>query len=178
MLQLTLSFPLPAKAGEKILCATTEINIASCETTTGEYVSICAHRGGNAYYRFGSRSKNEQDFEFSKDKQIFRWLDSNTYITFFGFDHGNLSYVFGVPQETLGATAFLVVREKRERFTYNETFTCTSNSFGDKKFKSQAVLDIDDDLVRCGDEIIFPPLENADQSRAVALCDEKTIQAR
>jgi hypothetical protein len=145
-----------AVADERNLCRAVEVNVASCETTNGKYASICAAREGLVYYRFGGYSKVELDVEFSAGRQIFRWVDLNTYITFFGFNRGGYSYVFGVPQETLGATAFLVVKKAGERFSYDENFTCKSNSFGEKDINSEAIKDVEDERVR-GNGFLFPP---------------------
>lgn len=156
---VSMFFLAEAVGDERGLCSAAEINVASCETTKGKFASICAAQGGLVYYKFGSYSRVELDVEFSAKKTIFRWVDLNTYITFFGFNRGGYSYVFGVPQETLGATAFLIVRKAGERFSYDETFTCISNSFGEKNLRSKAIHDVEDESVRRGG-FLFPPSES------------------
>lgn len=69
-----------------------------------------------SYIRGWSLFESELDIKFSARKQMFRWVDLNTYTTFFGFNRGGYSYVFGVPQETLGATAFLEVKNQAKDF--------------------------------------------------------------
>ena len=145
-----------AVGDERNLCRAVEVNVASCETVKGKYASICATREGLVHYRIGRYSKVELDVKFSARKQFFRWVDLNTYITFFGFNRGGYSYVFGVPQETLGATAFLEVKKSGERFSYDETFTCFSNSFGNKNISSDVIKDVEGVHVRGNGFVFFP----------------------
>ncbi|UOK35910.1 hypothetical protein [Pseudomonas palleroniana] len=150
--------PSPVQGEENSLCALAETKIASCETTKGKLVSICS--GNNkvdVYYRFGELLGTELEVKFRQEKKLYRWLDLNTYITFLGFENGGYLYVFGVPQETLGARAFLNVRKAGSAFTYEDTFTCNSNSFGDKTLASQVITDVADDLVRTKEGLVFPP---------------------
>lgn len=157
--KLVMLFPLVTQGGEKNLCTTAEINIASCETTKGKYVSFCANQGGNIHYRFGGLSKSELIVKFSEKRKMFRWIDIETYTTFFGFNRGGYSYVFGVPQETFGATAFLIVKKSDEVLSYNDTYICVSNSFGDKYLKNKAIQDVQDSLIRTKGGLMFPPLK-------------------
>lgn len=146
------------QAEEADLCAAAETKIASCETTKGKIVSVCS--GDNrveAYYRFGTPLDVELEVKFHQGRSLYRWVDLNTYITFFGFRRGGYLYVLGVPQETFGARAFINVRKAGSDFSYGDTFTCRSNSFGEKMLASKAITDVVDEAVRTKEGLVFPP---------------------
>lgn len=80
-------------------------------------------------YRFGFNSEVELDTVFSIQVPLSRWVDVVTYTVYFGFRGGRYSYVFGVPQETLEAKAFLdVAKDDKDVMTAE----CTDNYFGEK----------------------------------------------
>ncbi|WP_248730529.1 hypothetical protein [Pseudomonas sp. MWU13-2517] len=147
-----------AQGEERGLCALTETKVASCETTKGKLVSICSSKNrGEAYYRFGTPSDVQLEVKFHLGRELYRWFDLSTFIMFFGFEDSGYSYVFGVPQETLGARAYLHVRKAASVFSYEDTFMCHSNSFGDKSLASTAITDVADEVVRTKDGLVFPP---------------------
>ncbi len=151
-------FSLSVESAEKDLCLLDEVKVAGCETTKNRFASICSSKsGGRVSYRFGRLSKVELDVLFREGREIFRWVDLNTYITFFGFSNGGYSYVFGVPQETYGARAYLHVQKTGSVFTYGDTLMCLSNSFGEKMFQGGAIVDVSDESVRTDRGLIFPP---------------------
>lgn len=106
-------------------------------------------------YRFGTKSKIELDAAFSSKAPISRWVDSATYTTYFGFRRAEYAYVFGVPQETFGAKAFLEVTKENRPHMSSE---CTDNSFGEKEMDSKAIQEVKDSVVR-DNGFVFPPYE-------------------
>jgi hypothetical protein len=145
-----------AYASETTLCRINEIVIASCrlDEAKGRVVSFCANTNKNIVtYRVGSNSDLEMDIKFSKRKPVSRWLDIGTYTTYFGFRREAYSYVFGVPQESLGAKAFLEVIKNDKIIA---SLDCTDNSYGEKNIDSEAIISVGDDSVR-DNEFLFPP---------------------
>jgi hypothetical protein len=155
-----------AKGDDENLCGPSEVEVASCslEGKDKKIVSICANeKSKQAYYYFGTRDEIELSLTFSLNNKMYRWLDSVTYVTFLGFNQKGYSYVVGVPQETFGAKAFLFVKESKVSLDFNSPRFCTSNSFGEKSFVSDAIEDIDDETVRNGG-FIFPPNSKVNSS--------------
>jgi hypothetical protein len=141
------------------LCQFQEVRVASCMLEGGErrIVSICADQAGKVYYYFGTRRKIELRVRFSTDRKIFRWINSDTYATFFGFNRGGYSYILEVPQEILGARATLYVKKSEELFDYDSPGRqCTNNSFGEKNLVSGAIENVDDKSIKNGGGL-FPP---------------------
>lgn len=133
--------------------------VASCklDENKNRTLSFCASADRETMlYRFGTRPTIELMKSFSSENPVFRWIDTATHTIYFGFRSSGYAYVFGVPQETLGAKAFLDVTNLNRPVM---THTCTGNSFGRKSIVSEAIKDIDDNLVR-GSGFIFPPDSN------------------
>jgi hypothetical protein len=152
-----------AKESKDDLCEPDEIMIASCnlDEKINRTLSFCASTDNKKIlYRFGTKSTIELIKGFSSENPVFRWIDTTTYTTYFGFRSSGYAYAFGVPQETLGAKAFLDVTNLNRPVM---THTCTGNSFGRKSIVSEAIKDIDDNLVR-GSGFIFPPDSNLTNS--------------
>jgi hypothetical protein len=141
------------------LCRSNEIEIASCQLEGAHMktLSICADQQKESIsYYFGTRQKIELNVNFSSSNKIYRWLDSETYATLIGFNQAGYSYVFGIPQETLEAKAFLLVKKSSAQLDFSSPRLCTANSFGNKNFMSDAIYDVDDKVVR-GKGFQFPP---------------------
>lgn len=144
---------------ETSLCTSDEVMIASChlKEKKNRTLSFCASSDKKKVsYRFGSNSKVELDTVFSIEGPLSRWVDVVTYTVYFGFRHGRYSYVFGVPQETLGAKAFLDVARDNKNVMSAE---CTDNSFGEKSLSSEAILEVEDGSIR-NNKFLFPPSSN------------------
>ena len=138
------------------LCEPDEIMVASCrlDEKKNRILSFCASADSKTiFYRFGTGSTVELMKNFSSENPVFRWIDAATYTTYFGFRSSEYAYVFGVPQETLGAKAFLEVTSLNRSVMSR---TCTDNSFGRKSIVSEAVREIEDSVVR-GADFLFPP---------------------
>lgn len=141
---------------ETTLCKTDEIMIASCllNEKKQRILSLCSSADKlNISYRFGTRSKVELDVIFSNKEPVSRWVDVTTYTTYFGFRLKEYAYVVGIPQERYGATAFLEVT-KNDLGIMDRN--CVENSFGEKNLRSDAIQDVEDELVR-GNKFLFPP---------------------
>lgn len=145
-----------SSSAEPNLCTSTEVEIASCELNEkkSRNLSFCADIDNKTIsYRFGSRTKKELNIVFSSQAPLSRWVDTATYTVYFGFRRGEYSYVLGIPQETFGAKAFLIVTKNNKTLTDTE---CTDNSFGEKNWDSDSIQDVDDASVRNND-FLFPP---------------------
>ncbi|WP_223515943.1 hypothetical protein [Pseudomonas sp. GL-R-26] len=143
-------------ACEVDLCKADEMVIASCRLSEakGRVVSFCASANKKTIsYRVGSNSDLEMNIQFSNKKPVSRWLDVGTYTTYFGFRRAAYSYVLGVPQESLGARAFLEVAKNDKILT---SVDCVDNSYGEKNIDSEAIINVQDDLVR-SNGFLFPP---------------------
>lgn len=143
---------------EENLCTLDEVLIASCHLSEKKkrIISFCASADKNLVsYRFGLGSAVELDAVFSNEVPLSRWMDIATYTVYFGFRRGGYSYVFGVPQETLGAKAFLDVERGNKNVM---SVDCTDNSFGEKNLNSKAIQDVEDESVR-GNGFLFPPVQ-------------------
>lgn len=137
------------------LCVSDEIMIASCrlDEKQGRVISLCSGGElGTVNYRIGTKSNVELDVAFTRTVPISRWVDVATYTTYFGFKRSGYAYVFGVPQETMGARAFLEVNRQG---ALGKSYTCIDNSYGEKELKSPAIVEVEDDAVRGGGR--FPP---------------------
>lgn len=156
---LLICTSVAAEESDKNLCRISEIEIASC-TLEGKHkkiLSICAsNKKESISYYFGTKNNIELNVNFTSSSKLYRWQDTDTYVTFIGFNRGGYSYVFGVPQETLDAKAFLLVKKSNAPLNLNSPRLCTSNSFGDKNMMSSAIADVDDKVVR-NEGLIFPP---------------------
>lgn len=153
---ILIEFHIPLFSAEINLCAPDEIMIASCHLSEKKRraVSFCASADKSIInYRFGLRPDITMASSFSNAVPLYRWEDAATYTVYLGFREGNYSYVFGVPQETLGARAFLSVAKNNKS---SMSLLCINNSFGEKRFKSEAIIDVADNIVRNAD-FIFPP---------------------
>jgi hypothetical protein len=138
------------------LCYADEYMIASCrlDEAKSRILSFCAGANNKIiFYRFGTVSMTELTRLCSSENPVFRWIDAATYTTYFGFRSSGYAYVFGVPQETLGAKAFLEVTSLNRSVMSR---TCTDNSFGRKTIVSEAVREVEDSVVR-GADFLFPP---------------------
>lgn len=148
------------------LCTSDEVMIASCNLNEkkNRVLSFCASPDKKIVnYRFGFSSKIELDAVFSSEAPLSRWVDVATYTVYLGFRRGKYSYVFGVPQETLGAKAFLdVARDNKDVISAE----CTDNSFGEKNLSSKAIQDVEDESVR-NNGFLFPPNDNSKRDEAV-----------
>lgn len=143
-------------ADETSLCKASEITIASChlDEAKDRTISFCANGSNNTVnYRFGSTSNLEMNIQFSPKKPVNRWLDVATYTTYFGFRRASYSYVFGIPQESLGARAFLDIAKNDKILV---SLYCTDNSYGEKNIDSESIINVPDDSVRNND-FLFPP---------------------
>ena len=145
-----------SSAADVDLCSFDEVMVASCHLDDGKsgIVSFCASTSEQIItFRSGSVSNKGSSVVFSEINPISRWVDAATYTVYLGFRLGRYSYVFGVPQETLGAKAFLDVVEDGEDLI---TEKCTDNSFGQKRLANGAIQEVEDEFVR-GNEFMFPP---------------------
>lgn len=154
--QLLAFFSQNAFGSESNLCKTSEIMIASCHLHEGKkrVVSLCASAdGAMVFYRIGKEQNMELVNGFSKRRVLSRWVDKATYTTYFGFRLPPYAYVFGVPQQTYGAKAFLDVYRDDKGIMLR---VCTDNSFGETALRSEAIREVPDDVVR-GNGFLFPP---------------------
>jgi hypothetical protein len=138
------------------LCRDREIKIAGCQLaeTKARLLSFCATSDRKTiFYRFGSRSNLEMEQIFTSENPLHRWVDKATYTTYLGFRVSAYSYVFGVPQETIGARAFIGVEKNQEEIMSR---LCTQNSFGEKQLRSKVIREADDENIR-NNNFIFPP---------------------
>lgn len=143
------SYVIRANGSEINLCTSDEIEIAACKIDEPKQrlVSFCLDKKKDVInYRFGRKNATELVVEFTNKDQLQRWTDAGTYTVYLGFKRGEYSYSFGIPQETIDAKAFLSVKRKGERLGHDKL--CTNNSFGDKKISSNAIVDIDDEIIR------------------------------
>jgi len=156
---LSISSLALAKSNDESLCGDRDIEVASC-LVSGEgrrVVSICANENNSeVVYYFGTKNKIEFRVDFSSQRKLYRWHDKETYVVFFGFNKNGYSYVFGVPQETLGARAFLLKKKSEDLLDFSAPKFCVSNSFGNKNLMSIAIGDVSDSAVR-DKEFAFPP---------------------
>lgn len=155
-----LGVHIDASGTETSLCTSDEVIVASCHLNEkkSRIISFCASTDKKIInYRFGLQSKIELDVSFSGDAQLSRWVDIATYTVNFGFRHGEgYSYIFGIPQEALGAKAFLEVARNDEELVGIE---CINSSFGEKNLTSEAVREVEDERVR-NNNFLFPPDDN------------------
>lgn len=151
---------LLADSNEKSLCGKHETTLASCHFERGQnkLVSFCAGTLGFTSYYFGANDKADADVKFSTDRQLYRWVDVDTHVTFLGFDQGGYSYVLGVPQETHGAKAFWLTKKSGEPLDFNAPEFCTQNSVGEKNMINGTIMDVEDRIVR-DNKFLFPPIE-------------------
>lgn len=159
LILLSASSLVVAKSNDESLCGERDVEVASCllPGKGRRVVSICANEknSGVAYY-FGTKNKIEFRVNFSSQRKLYRWQDKETYVVFFGFNKNGYSYVFGVPQETLGARAFLLKKKSEDLLDFSAPKFCVSNSFGNKNLISVAIGDVSDSAVR-DKEFAFPP---------------------
>lgn len=143
----------------------TEIGLCDFEGAKNRSLSLCLNPHKEVIsFRIGTVLQSEVEAEFSPSQKIYRWIDSSTYVTFFGFNSAGFSYVFGVPQETIDARAFLFIKKAGAPIDFGAPNLCETNSFGYKSVISDAIQDIDDKDVRnCG--FVFPPA--AEQTQCV-----------
>ncbi len=149
-----------ASSDHQNLCKLDEIEVASCSLAhrNKKTASMCANlKKGSISYYFGTKEKIELDAEFTYNRKIYRWLDTTTHTTFLGFNREGYSYIFGVPQETLGATAFFYIKKSNFPIDFNSPELCTQNSFGEKSLVLEAISDVDDRTVR-ESNFLFPPI--------------------
>jgi hypothetical protein len=142
-------------SAESTLCSLDEVVIASCHISAkNKIVSFCSSSDREKIsYRFGVVSKIELEAVFSNNIPLSRWVDVATYTVYLGFKRREYNYVFGVPQETLGAKAFLDVTKGSESIM---SAVCTDNSFGEKNLINTAIRDMEDESVR-SNGFLFPP---------------------
>ncbi len=134
---------------EANLCASDETEIAACQLSEPKkrLFSFCTKRNSDVVsYRFGTARNIELEIDFNKENRVQRWTDLATYTVYLGFKRGDYAYSFGIPQETLNAKAFLIVKKGNEQIGHDKT--CTSNSFGEKNIPSNAILDVNDEAIR------------------------------
>jgi hypothetical protein len=155
---LIVTFEAKAQANAHA-CYSGEIEVVSCTVRHNKkLLSICGGRDRSyVFYRFRKREKLELEVEFSAANQIVRWVQPRNLVTFFSFDRGGYSYTVGVPQETFGARAYYFVRRVGEPIDFNAPIYCTSNSLGDKNWRSDAIADLDsasleDEKRVCGEQ--------------------------
>ncbi len=130
-----------ARAEDEDLCRSGEIIIAACQLSADNTRhSICGAGANKIIYRSGTLDKIELVVEFTEASPISRWINRGTYTTYFGFRAGDFAHIFGVPEEKYGAVAFLALTKNNIR---ERTTACMHNSFGDKKFPSKAIRDVD-----------------------------------
>lgn len=142
---------LAAEVGEN-LCSKKEIVVASCGVGR-KILSFCSNQDGSVVaYRYGVKTKIELGVIFSPKNPLSRWVDAATYTTYLGFRRGKYSYSFGIPQETLGAKAFLDISRSGSLVSSQ---LCTGNSAGKKNLIGDAIVEVDDNVVRDGG-FIFP----------------------
>lgn len=60
----------------------------------------------------------------------------------------------------------LEVKKSGERFSYDETFTCFSNSFGNKNISSDVIKDVEGVHVR-GNGFVFSPDDSSKMDEAL-----------
>lgn len=151
---------------ETSLCTSDEVMVASCHLNEKKnmVLSFCANPDKKTVnYRFGFSSKIELDAVFSSEAPLSRGVDVAAYTVYLGFRRGKYSYFFGVPQEALGAKAFLDVA-----MNYKDVMSaeCTDNSFGEKSSSSKAIQNVEDESVR-NNGFLFPPNDNPKGDGAV-----------
>ncbi|MBH3346332.1 hypothetical protein I5O09_21640 [Pseudomonas parafulva] len=149
-------FDLSAIGATESLCSLGRDVIFTCllDDGKGGVVSLCKGSAPlTVDYLQGTDKGIESKTVFRRDEPIFRWVDAATYTTYFGFKRAGSSYVFGDPQETFGAKAFLELSKSGGQV---ETVRCHDKSFGDKEFDSPAISDVPDEVVR-GSGFEFPP---------------------
>lgn len=158
VLLIFISMHATARSDEANLCSSDEVIIASCQLKEkrNKILSFCASADNKKVnYRFGLKENIELSAGFSSSDSLSRWVDAATYTVYFGFRRGKYSYVFGVPQETLGAKAFLDVAKGDRNIMSVE---CMDNSFGDKMLRSDVIQDLEDELIR-DSYFVFPPTQ-------------------
>lgn len=155
VLALSLS-SMDASGDTEDLCDSGQGTIFTCRLGDGgrAVISLCKGRTPlTVEYRRGTIDGVESKIVFDRDRPIFRWVDTATYTTYFGFKQSRDSYVFGNPQEKFGVRAFLEVNKYTESV---ERSRCHENSFGEKDYDSPAIIDVADEVVR-GGGLEFPP---------------------
>ncbi|GAB3050478.1 hypothetical protein GCM10027155_15660 [Acinetobacter apis] len=156
---LSTSFLFMYSALAKNLCFSKETEIMACQLNESKKrnISICYNKEKDqASYRIGTDINNlEMTKEFTKGEPLLRWLDSSNN-TIFGFKNSSYFYRITVPEENLGAQSFLTVLDKNKKELMLKI--CVSNSFGEKKQKTQSVIDVDNKTVEkdINNSIPFP----------------------
>ena len=134
------------RAEDESLCVSGETMIATCQIERNKTtMSICAADGDKVVYRSGTPEKLDPVIEFTQASPLTRWVDLGTYTTYFGYRAGEYAYILGVPEEKYGAIAFFSLTERNKRL---DTIDCADNSFGEKRYLSRAIKDIDDEFAR------------------------------
>jgi len=108
-------------------------------------VVFCANGDQEVRYLFKKNDSVELEVDFDATNKLKRWMDLGTYTTYFGFNKGGYSYVLGVPEEKLGAVAFLDVKKNGKIISSKE---CSSNSFGEKNVQNKSIEDVLDSSVK------------------------------
>jgi hypothetical protein len=143
---------------DETLCDSDEIMVASCVLNEKKrrVLSFCSSADKKTIvYRFGVEQKIDLINDFSVRSPVSRWIDKWTYTTYLGFRVNEYSYVLGVPQEKYGARAFLEVAKNDVALMDR---SCLENSFGEKDLDSEAIMDVEDRIVR-DNKFLFPPIE-------------------
>ena len=138
-------------------CDMGEIVVVECVLEKSQKtLSICASKDGkSAQYKFSNKTTTELRVDFSAASPVFRWMNSDTYVTFFGFINDKHTYLIGIPQETLNAKSFLMVQKSHLPQDLNAIRFCTTNSFGHKKWSSNAIKDVGEKIL--SEDYLFKP---------------------
>lgn len=138
-------------------CILNDVVVVECVLEKSrKTLSVCASKDGkSAHYKFSHQGKTELRVDFSTTSPLFRWVNSDSHVTFFGFIKNNYTYLIGVPQETLDAKSFLMVQKSHLPQNLSLIKFCTTNSFGEKHWPSTAIKDVNEKVL--SDNYIFMP---------------------
>lgn len=142
----------------KNLCLSEETEVMACQLDEAKKrnISICYDKKNDeAFYRIGKDSSNlEMIKKFTGNDPLLRWLDSS-YNTSFGFQNGSYFYKVDIPEEMPGRLSSVTVIQKNKKD--NSIKFCTSNSFGEKKQNSRAILEVDNEVAKGSNgNVLFP----------------------
>lgn len=128
-------------------CDFNETLLASCDFPGGRRAAVfCASSYKNeSRYFLKNGDVIELEVKFNGKNKLKRWLDLGTYTTYLGFNKECYSYVIGIPEEKPDAVAFFDIKKNGRVIS---TKKCSSNSFGEKKFKNNSIDDVLDGVVR------------------------------
>lgn len=163
---LTISILFLNKVHSESLCLEQENIVASCQLNEVKKrkISICySSLKEKAFYRIGKDINNlEMTKEFTKNEPLIRWLNLGTYTTYFGFKNGTYYYQIA-DSDRVGQKPFLTVTDKSGKELLDKT--CSDISEGNKKFKSNVIVDVDNDVVLNSKNLSFPVMFYEENNR-------------